>query len=509
MEEQGEKIGKVWLVGAGPGDPGLLTVRAFEALESADVVIYDRLVGTGILSRIPPDTQLIDVGKGDAFHPVPQEDINRLIAEHALAGRCVARLKGGDPFLFGRGGEELVYLRERGIAAEVVPGVSSALAVPAYAGIPVTFRGLSASVHVLTWHRRAGEPPPALPFRALVDGGGTLVILMGAKAVLAISRTLLDVGVAADTPAAIIQNGTTARQATVLSTVGGLPEDASGMAPPAVIVIGAVAALAPRLDWFSSGPLRGRRIVVTRPSAQAGDICARIRAFGGEAVPVPCIRRQAADDGALRDALNRLARYRWLAFTSAAGVDAFFEALYKAGTDIRALGGTLFAAVGKATAARLAGYGVHADCVPDAHNGDALGRALSERVQPGERVLLLRAAQGDAGLPAALNAAGIAFDDVPAYKTVADVGGNRFSHALIEAGAFDAVYFASPSAVHAFAGAFKAPEGAPFTAFCIGPTTAAAAKKYGMSVLTASDATEDSVITALLDHIKKDGNTWN
>ena len=335
--------GKVILVGAGPGDPGLLTVRGRQALEGAEVVVYDRLAGPAVLALIPRTARGIDVGKAAACHPVPQEQINRILVEEARAGRQVVRLKGGDPFVFGRGGEEAEALKRAGVAFEVVPGVTSAVAAPACAGIPVTHRDYSSSLHILTGHARRGGAL-SIDFDALVRCGGTLVFLMGLEALPRIVGGLLEAGMDPQTPAALVENGTLPSQRRCDATLYTLPRQAAAMDihSPALIVVGGVCALGKELCWFERLPLHGKRILVTRPGDRAGSLSEKLWDLGADVVEFPCIRTEAVFPcPAMEGALERLSAYEWLGFTSAAGVEAFWTCLRGMGKDARALSGRL------------------------------------------------------------------------------------------------------------------------------------------------------------------------
>lgn len=490
-----ERTGKVWLVGAGPSDAGLMTLRGRELLQSADTVVYDRLLGCGILAMIPPGARKIDVGKGPNRHPVPQEEINRILVKEALAGRRVVRLKGGDPFLFGRGGEEMEALRENKIPCEVVPGVTSAVAVPAYAGIPVTHRGLSSSLHIFTGHPSlAGEH--SLDYPALARLEGTLVFLMGVASAERICGGLLRAGKPGNTPVAVVERGTTARQRSFSATLESLPAVISKrcVTSPAVIVIGATAALADRFAWASSMPLSGKRIVVTRPRGRCGEFCRKIRELGGEALAFPCIET-VPRPGAFREAVGNPGRFAWIAFSSATGADLFFGALNAAGKDARALAGIRVAAVGSATAKRLAEHGVRPDLVPRKFDGRHLGEALTQRVKPGEKVLVVRARNGSRSLEEKLEESGIPFDAVTAYETrpaqreeVPEI------RQIVESGEFDWVAFASSSAVRGFSEAFAGGDYSGVTAVCIGPETAATAEKLGMKTVVSPVSTMDGML---------------
>lgn len=488
--------GNVTLVGAGPGDPGLLTLAGKAAIEQADVILYDRLIGDGVMAMLPAGAMKIAVGKRKGDHPVPQAEINRLIAEYALAGKSVVRLKGGDPFLFGRGAEELKALVENHIPFRVVPGVTSAIAAPAYAGIPVTHRDYASSLHILTGHGKDGQPPD-IPYRQLAGLNGTLVFLMGLSTIEPICRSLVEAGMPPDTPAASIENGTRQNQRRLSGTLRTLPELAESHAPasPALLVVGAVCELADSLDWTAALPLRGRRILVAGSAKTGGRLAQTLR------------RRGCAVDEYAGIAMTRIpappslwpgiGRYGWIVLTSRFGVDCFFDSLFEAGLDIRSLAGARFAVVGDKTGLALRQRGIRPDLVPRDFNGPALGESLAAVARPNDRILLYRAEAGGAELPGALRKAGLDFDDIAAYRTA----GNALSPAMIEAlrdGAYDAVTFTSASAAAAFAEA--APEGCALPAFCIGGMTAAAAEKHGMKTLIAGAAT----IESLADKVTKE-----
>ncbi|HEX2273275.1 MAG TPA: uroporphyrinogen-III C-methyltransferase, partial [Acidimicrobiales bacterium] len=346
----------VYLVGAGPGDPGLVTVRGAEVLRTADVVVHDRLAEPSLLDLAPVGAERIDVGKSPGA-PIPQDRINALLVERGRAGQEVVRLKGGDPFVFGRGGEEAEALRAAGVPFEVVPGVTSAVAVPAYAGVPVTHRGLSTSFTVVTGHRRHAADDP-VDWDAVARAAGTIVVLMGVAHRAELARDLMSGGLPPETPVAAVRWGTRPGQRTVRTTLDRLHE--VELEPPVTLVVGKVAAL--DLAWFETRPLFGRRVVVTRARAQASGLADRLRALGAEVVPVPTIEIADPSDGgmALAGAAARVRDYHWVAFTSANAVERFFARLH----DARALGDTQVAAVGPATADALSARGVVADLVP-------------------------------------------------------------------------------------------------------------------------------------------------
>ncbi len=473
--------GKVYLVGAGPGDPGLITVRGLELLGRADVVVYDRLGAPSLLRSCRPDARLVYVGK-EPGGGVSQEDINRLLEEEARAGRTVVRLKGGDPFVFGRGGEEALHLAAAGIPFEVVPGVTSAVGVPAYAGIPLTFRGLSSAVALVSGRLRGDEPEER--WRALAAGVDTVVFLMAMGDLEGVLAALLRHGRPPDTPAAVISWGTRARQRTVqgtLATVAALARRA-GLRNPAITVVGPVVALRDRLAWFESKPLFGRRILLTRPPDRSGEMAGRLRELGAEVVEAPLIRVVPAEDTAAAAAvLERLASYAWVVFTSANAVEPFFTLLARRGLDARALAGCRVAAVGDATAGALAGHGLRADLVPREARGEALVEPLAALSPPGSRFLLPRGDQARPELPDGLRRLGFQVDEAVVYRTLPDEEGARQAAAALKEGV-DAVVLASPSAADSLAAALatgeRGLEGARPVA--IGPTTAARVRELGL-----------------------------
>lgn len=487
MDQRG-RTGKVWLVGAGPGDAGLLTLRGREVLERAEVVVFDRLVGSGLFSLFPDGAERVDVGKRGGCHPVPQEEIEAILVDRALAGRRVVRLKGGDSFLFGRGGEEIEALLEHDIPFEVVPGVTSALAVPACAGIPVTHRGLSSSVHVITAHTRAGELPP-LDFEAMARLKGTLVFLMGVGAAGEICSRLVKAGMPGATPAAAVERGTTARQRLLAGTLESLPERirASGIRPPAVLVVGETVTLADRLGWRDRLPLSGVRVLVTRPRERSGRLARMLRDAGAEVLEFPCICTEP-----LPGPLPRIGGAGWIVFTSAAGVESFFALLAEEGRDVREIGDARVAAVGPATRDALRARGLRVDYVPKVCDGAHLADGLVDRARGGD-VLLLRAETGAPGLSEGLKARGVPFREHSVYRT-------RCAAAGLPSLDFDAAVFTSASTVRGLADCL--PDGwdrGGFRAVCIGEMTARAAAEAGFSnVTTAAAATLEALIEATI-----------
>jgi len=475
----------VYLVGAGPGDPGLVTVRGAELLARAEVVVHDRLSAAELLDLAPAGAEHIDVGKAPGRHTMTQDEICALLVERGRAGQTVVRLKGGDPFVFARGGEEAAALAAAGVAYEVVPGITSALAVPASAGIPVTLRYSSTSFTVVTGHE-APDAPTSVDWDAVARVGGTIVILMAVARWRGISERLVEAGLDPSTPAAAVQWGTRPDQRTVRATLATLADH--DLASPSVIVVGEVAAA--DLDWFERRPLFGRSIVVTRARTQAGTLSARLRELGARVVEVPVIAFDEPVDGgaALREAVARIGTYDWVVLTSVNGVERLFAEI----PDTRVLGGVRVAAIGSGTATVLATYRVVADLVPEEFVAESLLDAFP--AGPG-RVLVARAAVARDVLPEGLRSRGWEVDVVDAYRTVA---GRPEPGALEAASAADAITFTSSSTVTGYlelAGA----ERVPAVVVSIGPITSATARDNGVGVTTeAREHTIDGVVDALL-----------
>ena len=491
--------GKVTLVGAGPGGRELLTLAGAAAIEKADAVVFDRLVNEDILGLIPETAVRVNVGKENNHHPVPQDQINEILVRLAQEGKNVVRLKGGDCYLFGRGGEECEYLLENGVPFQVIPGVTSALAAPAFAGIPVTHRDFCSSVHIITAHARAGKPLQ-IDFDSLVKAGGTLVFLMGLTALEQVMAGLLAAHIAPDMPAAVIENGTRGNQRKVVATVSDLAPQvrAAALKSPALIIVGKVCTLSDKLDWFTSLPLHGKTVVVTRPRERAGTLAARLREQGANVIEAPCIQTVERENvQPLADALAQ--RHDWAVFTSPAGVHAAVHALAKLGRDLRALYGMKLAAIGRGTADALAGYGLTADLIPAQYDGEHLADALTAAMPQGGAALLLRAAAGGQILPEKLKAAGVYVTDVPLYDTEYSCAKADELRAMLEAGTADVVTFTSMSTVEGFVQAVGAADYTGFTALCIGEQTAQAARKYHMNVKIAENATIDAMIACLLE----------
>ena len=491
--------GKVWLVGAGPGDPGLFTLKGRQVLQRADVVVYDALVGEGVLGMIPREACLINVGKRASNHTMPQEQINQVLLEQAREGKQVVRLKGGDPFLFGRGGEELELLSREGIPFEVVPGVTSALAVPAYNGIPVTHRDYCSSLHIITGHKKQGEPYN-IDFQALVRTGGTLVFLMGVSALGDICRGLLKAGMAADMPAALLSKGTTAGQRRIVATVGTLEEEVArrGAVTPAIIVVGRVCALEKEFYWYERKPLAGKKILVTRPRELSSQMAEKLRERGAEVLELPAIRTvPIRPNPQLEQCLERGGEYDWIVFTSPTGVSVFFDCLMEQ-WDVRRIAGARFAVIGSGTGKALKERGFQADLMPETYDGASLGRALAEVCRPGERVLIPRAALGTQELTRELQAVPhLLVDDVPTYETEYETSPLIDERTQLESGQIDYAVFTSASTVRGFARAVEGLDFSKVRAVCIGRQTRAAADALGMRTWVSERASMDSVVERL------------
>ena len=488
--------GKVWLVGAGPGDRGLMTLRGREILEQADVVVYDALVGPGVLSMIPEKARLIFAGKRSSNHFMKQSETNRVLLEEALAGNRVVRLKGGDPFLFGRGGEELELLVEHGVPFEIVPGVTSAFAVPAYNGIPVTHRDYCSSVHVITGHRREGEAYD-IDFEALARTGGTLIFLMGIAALPDIMGGLMAAGMDGDTPAAVLEKGTTARQRRVLATVATLENAcaAAKVQTPAIIVVGKVCALAEQFAWYERRPLSGARVIVTRPRQLVSGLAGLLRQQGAEVLELPAIRTApVADRAPVLEAIRRLENhgYDWLVFTSPTGVKVFMD-LLAAESDLRSLSGVKLAVIGEGSRKALRQYGLRADFLPSVYDGETLGRELRDTAKPGERMLIARAAIGN---PELIRELGDGFEvtDLATYDTFYEKSPVLDAAALIDGGDIDFCVFTSASTVRGFAAVAEGADLTKVNAVCIGRQTAAEAEKRGMRVWISEKATLEALV---------------
>lgn len=494
------ETGKVWLVGAGPSDEGLLTLRGKEIIEQAQVVVYDALVGLPVLSYIPEQAQVIYAGKRAGAHTLSQEKINELLVREAQKGKRVVRLKGGDPFLFGRGGEELEELLKAGIPYEVVPGVPSAVSVPAYCGIPVTHRDFCSSLHIITGHKKKGEALN-IDFQALKQSGGTYVFLMGVMALGDICRGFLEAGMPGDTPAALLSRGTTACQKKVIATLDTIDErrKQEKIPTPAIIVIGEVCALAGQFAWHEKLPLHGVRAIVTRPRERSKRLAGMLRNLGAEVVQVPAIRTLPRENVRFGD----LESYQWIVFTSPAGVRIFFDLCREQRMDIRRLAGSRIAAIGEGTAKELQERGFLVDLMPDVYDGISLGKLLGETVKDGDHLLIPRAGMGSAQLvEEILTRKRVQVTDLPIYDTVLESPSCIDVKALFEqeegCGRTIAV-FTSSSTVRGFEQITAGLDYSRIQAACIGRQTAETAAALGMKTETAQKATVESLVELIVE----------
>jgi uroporphyrinogen III methyltransferase/synthase len=488
--EQNKK-GKVYLVGAGPGDPGLLTLKAKACLEKADVLIYDYLANKAFLNHADEKAELIYVGKKGGDHTLSQEEINELIVDKAQKGLTVVRLKGGDPFIFGRGGEEAEELVKAGVSFEVVPGVTSAIAVPAYAGIPLTHRDYTSTVALITGHEDPTKETSSIAWDKLATSVGTLVFLMGVGNLPQIAKSLMSHGRSPDTPVALIHRGTVPEQKTVVGRLQDIAERAQkeGLKPPAIIVVGDIVNLREQLNWFENKPLFGKRIVVTRAREQASGFLARLNALGAACIEFPTIQVVPPKTWEPLDrAIRRLERYQWLLFTSVNGVKYFFRRLEDLGLDVRELKDVKVGAIGPKTAEAVSKKGIRPDLVPDEYRAEAVLEAFKKWDVKGMKILLPRAAKAREVLPVGLVKMGANVDEIPAYETVRPDHDKGRVKDMLEKGEIHMVTFTSSSTVTNFVEIFGEERQYLKTwmnnvaVACIGPITARTAEEQGLSV---------------------------
>jgi len=494
----------VYLVGAGPGDPGLMTVKALDVLRRADVVLYDRLIDLSLLSETKPGCRLIDVGKRPGKHAKTQDETTELLVEYGGQGLDVVRLKGGDPYLFGRGGEEAERLGGEGIPFAVVPGVTALTAATAYAGIPVTHRDFASSVGVATGHGARGKTGDPVKWRELARGVDTVVVFMGIGSVGAITTGLMEGGLPPGTPAAVIENGTSASQRTVTGTLASIVDDIEreGVKPPALLVVGKTVTLADRLSWFEPGPLAGLRIGVTRPLHQSRSFIERLASLGARPIPMPTIRTEdTIDTAGVKRAVEGLPGYDYVVFSSTNGVDSFFRALKMYGGDARRLAGTTLTCIGPVTADALERHGVSADIVAERFIAEGLSDAIFDRgAVRGKRFLLVRSNLGRDTLRNALEGDGATIDEAVFYETLPETLSDA-ALALLEDGAVDIVTFTSSSTVHNFFTQFDVDRtGGRLKLASIGPQTSGAIRGYGAEPdVEASVYTTEGLADAIME----------
>lgn len=502
------ETGIVFLVGAGPGDPGLITVKGLNCIAMADVVVYDYLASPALLAHANTDAEMIYVGKKGGDHTLPQDGINALIVEKAKQGNVVARLKGGDPFIFGRGGEEAEVLIAAGVPFEVVPGVTAAIGASAYAGIPLTHRDYTSDVAFVTGHEDPNKAESSIDWKALATGIGTLVFFMGVKNLSTIAINLMANGRPADTPVAVIRWGTTPKQKTVTATLETIEDETlrAGIKAPAIIIVGGVVNLRKTMRWFEKRPLLGRRIVVTRAREQASELIHQLTELGAECIQCPTIQVGPPKDWSpVDDAIKTLDQYDWIVFTSVNGVDYFFRRLFENGLDVRRIGHIKTAAIGPATADRLRSWGLNSDIIPKNYRAESVVAAFADRTINGQKVLLPRAKEARSVLPEELTRMGAAVDEVTAYETrQAEGSATNLVQRLTDA-SIDMVTFTSSSTVKNFHRLLP-PDRADrlmqgVIVASIGPITSQTARDLGLSVSMEADAyTIPGLIQAILNH---------
>jgi uroporphyrinogen III methyltransferase/synthase len=481
--------GMVYLIGAGPGDPALITLKGLECIKEADVIIYDYLANKRFLEYAKKGAEIIYVGKIGGAHTLTQDKINKLIVKRSKAGRTIARLKGGDPFIFGRGGEEAEELVADGIPFEVIPGVTSAISAPAYAGIPLTHRDYTSTVAFITGHEDPTKDESSIAWDKVSTGIGTIVFLMGMKNLPVNVKKLLENGRDPKTPVALIRWGTKPEQETVVGRLDNIVDLARerGLKPPVIAVVGGVVSLREKLNWFEKRPLFGRKIIVTRSREQASDLSLLLEKSGAEPIEFPTIETVAPTSWKELDkAIKRLSRYDWTIFTSVNGVKYFVERLRKLGRDIRDLKGIKICAIGPATAMAIEELGVRVDLTPKEYRAEAIIEGLGRRRIRDKRFLLPRAMKAREILPEEIKRLGGKVDVVPAYRTVRPKGKTETVRQLLKEGKIDAVTFTSSSTVTNFMEMFKKGEGAVLLRStkiaCIGPITTDTARGYGLEI---------------------------
>ena len=485
MSARTSKNGKVYLVGAGPGDLGLATLRAKECIEAADIIVYDHLANPEMLAWARDDAETIYAGKEPGEHSLSQPEINALLVEKAREGKKVIRLKGGDPFVFGRGAEEAQAIAEAGIEFEVVPGITSAIAGPAYAGIPVTHRAENSHVTFFTGHEDPAKTEGAIDYAALAKLGGTQVMLMGVERLGSITREMLKQGVRADLPVALVRWATTGKQETLTGTLQDIAQRAVaiGFEAPAVAVFGEVVGLRDSLNWFEKRPLSGKRIVVTRTRKQASVLSNKLRSFGAQVIELPTIRIEPPTD--LREFAELVQDahiYDWIVFTSANGVEAFFEIFFKLYDDAREIGGARIAAIGPATAQRVKEFHFHVDLQPDEFIAEAVAKEFRKQSSiENARILVVRAEKARDVLPKELSAAGAIVDEAFAYRTVPETRDTTGARRQLAKEGADLITFTSSSTVENFlALGLPWPKGMQIAS--IGPITSKTARDHGLEI---------------------------
>jgi len=502
------KTGTVYLIGAGPGDPGLLTIKAKECIEHADVMVYDYLASPFLLNYAGKDAQIIYVGKKGGDHTLTQDKINLLLVEKAQQGLNVARLKGGDPFVFGRGGEEAQMLLSHGVPYEVIPGVTSAIAAPAYAGIPVTHRDHTSFVSFITGHEDPTKKDTSMQWDVYAKSNATLVFLMGVKNLENIVKNLIKHGKPSDTPIALVRWGTTARQQTVTGTLDTIVErvKAANLKSPAVIIIGHVVSLRDELAWFDKRPLFGKKIVITRARAQASGLVSTLSKLGAQCIEIPTIQIIPPEDiGPLKKSIKNIHHYDWLIFTSVNGVNFFFETLFDMGKDVRILGHLKFACIGPVTKERLKDFGIVSDILPETYRAESVIDAFSSINIKNKKVLLPRAKKARTILPEELIKMGARVDEIAAYETRLNAERKEELISLLENNGIDAITFTSSSTVSNFISLLESKDTKKLlkdvAIASIGPITSDTAKSLDIEPdIEAKDYTIQGLVDSLLTY---------
>jgi uroporphyrinogen III methyltransferase/synthase len=505
------KTGIVYLIGAGPGDPGLLTIKAKECIESADVVVYDYLASPFHLEYARKDAQIIYVGKKGGDHTLTQDKINLLLVDKAKQGLSVARLKGGDPFVFGRGGEEAQVLLGHGVQYEVIPGVTSAIAAPAYAGIPVTHREHTSFVSFITGHEDPNKKDTSMQWDVFAKSNATLVFLMGVKNLENIVKNLVAHGKPSDTPVALVRWGTTTQQQTVTGNLENIAEKVkqAKLKSPAIIVVGHVVSLRKELAWFDKKPLFGKKIVITRARAQASGLISKLTKLGAHCLEIPTIQIIPPKDIApLKKAINNLKNYDWLIFTSVNGVKFFFDTLFDMGKDVRSLGHLKLACIGPVTKERLADYGIICDILPKTFQAESVVDAFAETNIQGKKILLPRAKVARSILPEELTKMGAILDEVTAYETILSTQGQETLISMLTDREVDAVTFTSSSTVSNFMSLLESRDAKALLqdviVASIGPITSNTIRSFGIEPdIEADPYTIPGLVDALLTHETK------
>ncbi len=511
MSDKTTSRGKVYLVGAGPGDPGLITCKALRVLQQADVVVYDELANSTLLNEAPENADKIYVGKRGGAHSTSQDNINNMLIEKALDERLVVRLKGGDPLVFGRGGEEALALRQAGIDFEIIPGVTSGTAALTYAGIPPTHRGLATAVTFITGHEDPTKSNSQLNWQAIASLHGTLVFYMGMKNLPKIISRLQVNGRSPDTPAAVIRNGAMPTQESLTGTLATIEDKvkAAGLKPPALIVVGKVVKLREQLNWFENKPLFGKRIVVTRSRAQASDLVTGLESLGADVLVFPTIKIIPPTSYAPMDrAIENIEKYRWIVFTSTNGVEAFFNRLFHLGRDVRALAGIKFCAIGPATGRQLRVYGIVADLQPTEFIGESIVESFQQTQISDNKILLPRADIARTNLRTGLESLGAVVDEVTAYQTIFDTDHSVEIYDKVKRGNFDLITFTSSSTVKNFVAQIKQ-KNLPTSLYkaqvaCIGPITGRTASQYGLRTdIQPQRYTIPDLVDAIVDYFNR------